>query len=91
MADACVYLMETGYTCPLVNSGTGEDVTIRELAEPVMKVVGFTGKIVFDSSKPDGNARKLTANARISALGWHPRMFLRACISQTYKNYVAEK
>ena len=84
-----MYLIETGYTGPLVDIGTGEDVTIRKLAETVMTVVGFTGKIVFDSSKPDGTARKLTANARISALGWHPRISLRAGISQNYKNYVA--
>ena len=89
LADASVYLIETGYTGPLVDIGTGEDVTIRKLAETVMTVVGFTGKIVFDSSKPDGTARKLTANARISALGWHPRISLRAGISQNYKNYVA--
>jgi GDP-L-fucose synthase len=59
LADACVHLMQTGYDGPLVNIGTGEDVTIRELAQTVMDVVGFTGDIVFDASKPDGTPRKL--------------------------------
>ncbi|WP_309625529.1 GDP-L-fucose synthase, partial [Methylibium sp.] len=59
LADACVHLMERGYDGPLVNIGSGEDVTIRELAETVMDVVGFKGSISFDSSKPDGTPRKL--------------------------------
>ena len=59
LADACVHLMEQGYDGPLVNIGTGQDVTIRELAGTVMDVVGFKGKIVFDTSKPDGTPRKL--------------------------------
>lgn len=54
LATACVQLMEQGYHGPLLNIGTGVDVTIRQLAEMVMEVVGFTGRIVFDSSKPDG-------------------------------------
>jgi len=69
LADACVHLMEQGYDGPLVNIGTGEDVTIRELAETVMAVVGFNGRIVFDSSKPDGTPRKLLDVSRLAALG----------------------
>ncbi|MEY2890685.1 MAG: hypothetical protein RJA98_593 [Pseudomonadota bacterium] len=85
LADACVHLMETGYTGPLVNIGTGEDVTIRELAETVMKVVGFTGKIVFDSSKPDGTPRKLLNVNRLSQLGWRRFVVLNEGISSAYK------
>lgn len=70
LADACVHLMESGYDGPLVNVGTGTDVTIRELAETVMKVVGFEGRIVFDASKPDGTPRKLMDVSRLSGLGW---------------------
>jgi hypothetical protein len=62
--------METGYDGPLVNIGTGEDVTIRELAETVMDVVGFSGDIVFDASKPDGTPRKLLDVSRLKSLGW---------------------
>ena len=70
LADACVYLMERGYDGPLVNIGTGVDVTISELAHTVMSVVGFRGRIVFDASKPDGTPRKLLDVSRLAALGW---------------------
>ena len=71
LADACVHLMETRRTtAPLLNIGTGSDVTIRELAETVMAVVGFDGRIVFDRSKPDGTPRKLLDVSRAAALGW---------------------
>jgi GDP-L-fucose synthase len=68
LADACVHLMERGYDGALVNVGTGEDVTIRELAETVMQVVGFEGRIVYDRSKPDGTPRKLLDVSRLAAL-----------------------
>jgi GDP-L-fucose synthase len=70
LAEACVHLMATGYDGPLVNVGCGEDLTIRELAEAVMRTVGFDGRIVFDASKPDGTPRKLLDVSRIQALGW---------------------
>jgi GDP-L-fucose synthase len=84
MADACVHLMQQDYDGPLVNIGTGEDVTIRELAETVMDVVGFNGRIVFDSSKPDGMPRKLLDVSRLAALGWHARTGLRDGIRAAY-------
>ena len=58
-------MMTRGYDGPLVNIGTGEDVTIRELARTVMDVIGFTGRIVFDASKPDGTPRKLLDVSRL--------------------------
>jgi len=85
LADACVHLMEAGYDGELVNIGTGVDVTIRELAETVMDVVGFTGDIVFDASKPDGTPRKLLDVSRLSALGWRARTELREGIRQAYE------
>jgi GDP-L-fucose synthase len=91
LADACVHLMETGYTGPLVNIGTGQDVTIRELAETVMKVVGFTGKIVFDSNKPDGTRRKLLTVTRLLNLGWEAQTNLNAGISLAYETYQLTK
>ncbi len=87
LADACVRLMEQGYDGPLVNVGTGEDVTIRELAETVMQVVGFDGRIVFDSSKPDGTPRKLLNVDRLSALGWKAQRSLREGIELAYADF----
>ena len=84
MADACVRLMERDYDGPLVNVGTGEDVTIRELAETVMDVVGFNGRIMFDSSKPDGTPRKLLDVTRLAALGWRAQTTLRDGIRIAY-------
>ena len=73
LADACVYLMETQYSGPLVNIGTGQDVTIRQLAETIVKVVGFNGDLSFDATKPDGTPRKLMDVSRLTGQGWTPR------------------
>jgi GDP-L-fucose synthase len=89
LADACVHLMAQGYDGPLVNIGTGEDVTIRELAETVMEVVGFKGRIVFDASKPDGTPRKLLDVGRLHALGWRHRVELRDGIALAYQDFLA--
>ena len=86
LADACVHLMERGYDGPLVNIGSGEDVTIRELAETVMDVVGFKGSISFDSSKPDGTPRKLLDVSRLTGLGWSARTKLRDGIRLAYES-----
>jgi GDP-L-fucose synthase len=85
LADACVHLMRSGYDGPLVNIGTGTDVTIRELAETVMDVVGFQGRIVFDASKPDGTPRKLLDVSRLASLGWTARIALREGIRLAYE------
>jgi GDP-L-fucose synthase len=85
LADACVHLMQQGYDGPLVNIGTGEDVTIRELAQTVMDVVGFRGDIVFDASKPDGTPRKLLDVNRLKALGWTARTDLKTGIRLAYE------
>jgi GDP-L-fucose synthase len=84
LADACVYLMEAGYDGPLLNVGTGEDVTIGQLAQTVMDVVGFDGLIVYDPSKPDGTPRKLLDVSRMSALGWCAGTSLRDGIERAY-------
>ena len=93
LAEAVVYLLETYDAEPIVNIGWGEDVTIRELAETVASVAGFQGRLVFDSSKPDGTPRKLLDTSRLSALGWKPRIRLRTGIEGTYawfEEHVAE-
>jgi GDP-L-fucose synthase len=88
MADACVFLMEQGIGEGLYNIGYGEDVSIRTLAETVMDVVGFEGKIIFDSSKPDGTPRKLLDVSRMRQLGWRAKTPLRDGIAQSYANYL---
>ena len=89
LADACVFLMEKGVTDGFYNVGTGKDVTIRELAETVMSVVGFAGRIVFDSSKPDGTPRKLLDVNRLRDLGWQARIPLREGIALAYRDFMA--
>ena len=91
MADACVYLMERDDIHDgLFNVGTGQDVTIRELAETVMSVVGFRGDIVFDASKPDGTPRKLLNVDRMRELGWQSKTALREGIAKTYADFLTK-
>jgi GDP-L-fucose synthase len=97
-ADACVYLMtldDQSYGTllsedhpPLINVGYGSDVTIRELAETVCRVLGFEGKLIFDASKPDGTPRKLLDVSRLAALGWKARTPLRQGLEAAYQWYL---
>jgi len=89
MADACVFLMENNIHDGIYNVGTGTDVTIRELAETVMDVIGFPGKIVFDSSKPDGTMRKLLDVSRMKQLGWQAKTELRDGVAKAYASYLS--
>jgi GDP-L-fucose synthase len=84
LADAILFLLQTYDAEPLVNVGWGDDVTIRELAELVASVVGFSGRLVFDSTKPDGTPRKLLDVSRLTSLGWQPRIPLHQGIERTY-------
>jgi GDP-L-fucose synthase len=94
VADAAVYLMEhaTAADIPdgLINVGTGQDQTIRELAEIVQRVVGHRGDITWDTSKPDGTPRKLLDIGRLRAIGWTPTIPLEEGIRRTYDWYVNE-
>jgi GDP-L-fucose synthase len=93
LADAVVYLMKTYDDESIVNIGWGEDVTIKELAEMVATVSGFQGRLVFDSTKPDGTPRKLLDTSRLTSLGWKPKITLKTGIEQTYawfKEHVAD-
>lgn len=89
LADACVFLMQQGYDGPLVNIGTGTDVTIRELAETVVKAIGFEGELSFDASKPDGTPRKLMDVSRLHGLGWQARTGLEDGIALAYQDFLA--
>jgi len=84
MADACIFLMENDINDGVFNVGIGTDVTIRELAETVMNVVGFKGQIIFDSTKPDGTPRKLLDVSRLKDLGWQARTELQEGIKLSY-------
>lgn len=91
LADAVVFLMKTWSDEEPINIGTGTDVTISELARLIAEIVGFTGRFVFDASKPDGTPRKVLDVSRLTALGWRPRIDLEAGIRQTYDWYRAAR
>lgn len=91
LADACAFLLKQDNPPDLLNIGTGTDVTIKELTEIVAEVTGFPGKIVWDSSKPDGTPRKLMDVSRMTALGWKARIALRDGVAKTYASFLAEK
>jgi GDP-L-fucose synthase len=84
LADAVLYLLHGYDEEAIVNIGWGEDVTIRELAELVASVVGFTGSLLFDPTKPDGTPRKLLDVSRLTDLGWKARISLKVGIEHTY-------
>ncbi len=89
LADACVFLMERGYAGSLLNIGTGQDVTIRELAETIMDVVGFAGRIVFDEDKPDGTMRKVLDVSKLAGAGWQRGTALNQGIRLTYNHWLS--
>ena len=101
MADACVFLLEqpedrlgslfNSEQPPLVNIGCGEDLTIRELAELVAEIVGFKGKLVFDTSKPDGTMRKVMDVSKIRKLGWEQKTDLGKGIALAYEDYLSRQ
>jgi len=85
MADAAVFLMLRYDSADIINVGVGKDISIRELAGLVCQVVGYTGHLVFDASKPDGTPRKLLDVSRLQNLGWQPRINLEEGIAQAYQ------
>lgn len=98
MADASLHVMELAHavyaanTLPMlshINVGSGEEITIRDLAELVRKVTRYSGEIEFNTAKPDGSPRKLIDSSRLSALGWKPKMRLVDGIAETYRLFVA--
>lgn len=102
LADACLFVMQnvdavsssphasrfTSYN--LLNIGTGEDITIKELAEIIKETVGYSGEIIWDSTKPDGTPRKLLDVSRLKSLGWEPKIELRDGIRMTYDWYLSQ-
>lgn len=90
MADACVHLMETFHERGHVNIGTGEDITIKELAITIQAVVGYEGEVIFDSTKPDGTPRKLLDVNKLHNLGWKHNMSFSEGIKNTYASFLKE-
>jgi GDP-L-fucose synthase len=101
LAEACVFLVETanykdmaftdesGTVQSHINVGSGREATIREIAETVKEVIGFTGEITWDASRPDGTPRKLMDSCRINALGWTPKVTLKEGIARAYKDFLS--
>ena len=87
LADALIFLMKNYEDDEHINVGTGEDISILELAEMIKEIVGFRGEITFDRSKPDGTMRKLLDVSKISRLGWKKRITLKDGINECYRNY----
>jgi GDP-L-fucose synthase len=86
LAEACFYLMENYNESELVNIGCGEDISIKDLALTIKKIVGFEGQLTFDSSKPDGTPRKLLDMSKMHKLGWKHKITLEDGISAVYKH-----
>jgi GDP-L-fucose synthase len=84
LADACLFLLQNYDSPEIINIGTGQDLTIRELAELICDIVDFRGELAWDRSKPDGTPRKLLDISKIESLGWEPRIPLREGIARTY-------
>jgi len=89
LAAACLVLLDRYDHEVAINVGSGQEVSIAELANLVSEVIGYSGEIKFDSSKPDGTPRKLLENSRLSALGWAPKVSLREGIETTYKWFLS--
>ena len=86
-ADALVFLMRSYSDPALINVGTGQEVSIADLARQVVQVVGYEGRLTFDTSKPDGMPRKLLDSSRILAMGWRPKVALADGLRDTYRWY----
>ena len=90
LADACIHLMKNYSSGELINIGTGEDISIAEFARVVAAVVGYSGEIIFDSSRPDGTPRKLLDVSRLAKLGWRARTSLEEGMGLAYRAYLSE-
>jgi len=90
LADACFFLMQNYDECNLVNIGTGKDITIKDLAILIKDIVGFTGIVSFDNTKPDGTPRKLLDVSKLNHLGWHHSTTLRNGLLLTYEDYLTK-
>lgn len=91
LADACLFLMENYDEKEIINIGSGTDVSIKELALLVKEITGFTGQLVFDTTKPDGTPRKLLDSTKINKLGWHSKTGLKIGIQLAYNDFLQKQ
>ena len=91
LADAAHFLMLNYDEPEIINVGAGTDISIRELVDLIVRTSGYKGKVVFDTSKPDGTPRKLLDVSRLSVLGWKPTISLDEGIASTYRWYVEKQ
>ncbi len=89
LANACVYLMKNYNEPGLINIGVGNDISIADLAQMIQKITGFTGKIIWDNSKPDGTPRKLMDVSKLNGMGWKAKIDLESGINKVYKEVFA--
>src|SRR5215472_14911893 len=90
-ADACVFVLKNYSGSQFINIGTGEDISIAEFARTVAAVVGFRGKIAYDTSKPDGTPRKLVDVSRLSAMGWKAEVPLLEGLAKAYADFLINR
>ena len=91
VADACIHLMQADQASEgPFNLGTGSDIAILELAQMIARIIGYSGQLICDPSKPDGTARKLLDSGRIRQLGWSPKVMLEQGLERTYQWYLAQ-
>lgn len=88
LADACIFLMENYRDGGLINAGSSEEISIRDLTEMIADIVGYEGRIVWDETKPDGTPRKIMDNSRLHKLGWRPSVSIRAGMQKMYAWYL---
>lgn len=91
LAEACIFLMEQYNGREIINVGSGIEISIKALAELIQKVVGFDGKLIFDTTKPDGTPRKLMDNSKIQAMGWVPKVKLEEGLAIAYKDFLSHQ
>ena len=87
LARACVHILENYSQEQFINIGSGQEMSVRQLAELMKKIIGFAGEIVWDASKPDGTPRKYLDSSRLFALGWRPQVDLEAGIRLAYADF----
>jgi GDP-L-fucose synthase len=89
LADACVFVLEHYTGESHLNVGSGQEGTIADFAKLIAGVVGYRGKLVFDTSRPDGTPRKLLDSSKLLEMGWRPRTSLREGLERTYSEFIA--
>ena len=88
LADACIFLAKNYNSSQLINVGSGHEISIKKFANLIKEIVGYKGKIIFDSSKPDGMKRKMLNSEKIKKIGWKPRISLKKGLKLFYKWYL---